>query len=48
MNRGLPKRRPPAKPKPFKPMQQKTEMGKSLLPDGAFSFGGKIISSKEF
>jgi hypothetical protein len=48
MNRGLPKRRPPAKPKPFKPMQLKTEMGSSLLPSGMSSHGGKVISKKEF
>lgn len=48
MNKGLPKRRAPAKPKPIKPAKVKTGLAPSLLPSGMFSSGGKVISSKEF
>lgn len=47
MNRGLPKRHAPGKPKPIKPAQVKSGVGASLLPSGMFSRGGKVISSKE-
>lgn len=46
MNMGLPKRHKMAAPKPYTPPRRKKAKGSgSLLPEGMYAAGGKVISS---
>lgn len=47
MNMGLPKRHKMAAPKPYNPPRgsKKNAKSGSLLPEGMYSAGGKVISS---
>lgn len=46
MNMGLPKRHKQAAPKPYKaPRSKKSGGSGSLLPEGMYAAGGKVISS---